>query len=115
MNEKTDMSTDPRTVTDLCNEIDEIGRKANRLIEGVCEQRDDARKRLVEANSMLRTCYAVIQRKGMETNWEPLDKRLLDLLERQRLAINEFHGFTDERYNEGLLGIRRVTGERTSG
>lgn len=49
---------------------------------------------LVEANGMLRTFHHVVAREGFHTNWDGLRKNLGPLLEKQRLHINEFNGYT---------------------
>ncbi len=49
---------------------------------------------LVEANGMLRTFHHVVAREGQHTNWGGLSKNLGTLLEKQRLHINEFNGYT---------------------
>lgn len=60
---------------------------------------DELRRFLVSANSMLRSCYSVVVRKGNETNWQPLlQRRLSELLEKQRVKINQFTGYTNEEY-----------------
>lgn len=38
---------------------------------------------LIEANGILRSLYSVIERKGDSTNWEPLKKRVLEILKDQ--------------------------------
>lgn len=87
------LSEDLVTIESLCAQIDDVGRKANALIDAISGQRNETRKRLVEANSMLRTLYQVIERRGASTNWEELEKRLYELLERQRVFINAFNGY----------------------
>jgi hypothetical protein len=88
------------TVESLRKQVEDVGKKATSLIDSARAQRDEALKRLVEANGMLRSCYQVVERRGVETNWEGLDKRLYDLLERQRIFINAFNGYQDARYHE---------------
>lgn len=43
---------------------------------------------LEEANSLLRSAYAIALRKGEATNWEAFTKKLLDVLIRQSLLLN---------------------------
>lgn len=43
---------------------------------------------LLEANDLLRSCYAVVQRRGAETNWEALEARLIGVLEQHRHFIS---------------------------
>jgi hypothetical protein len=38
---------------------------------------------LIEANGILRSLYSVVSRKGESTNWEPLEKRLSEILKDQ--------------------------------
>ena len=38
------------------------------------------RELLIEANDMLRSCYSVIERRGLSTNWEPLDHKVYEML-----------------------------------
>lgn len=38
---------------------------------------------LIEANGILRSLYSVVQRKGDATNWEPLERRVLEILKDQ--------------------------------
>lgn len=38
---------------------------------------------LIEANGILRSLYSVIERKGDSTNWEPLERRVLEILKNQ--------------------------------
>lgn len=38
---------------------------------------------LIEANGILRSLYSVVQRKGDSTNWEPLERRVLEILKDQ--------------------------------
>lgn len=40
-------------------------------------------KALKEANEMLRSCHSVIERKGVETNWDSLEKKVKDILKKQ--------------------------------
>ena len=40
-------------------------------------------KLLREANDLLRTMNSIVKRKGSETNWESLDKKLADVLLKQ--------------------------------
>jgi len=45
------------------------------------------RELLIEANEMLRSCYAVIERKGEKTNWEPLEKAVHKMLLEQHKVL----------------------------
>lgn len=38
---------------------------------------------LIEANGILRSLYSVVARKGDSTNWEPLEKKLSEILKDQ--------------------------------
>ena len=38
------------------------------------------RELLIEANELLRSCYSVIERRGMNTNWEGIDHKVEELL-----------------------------------
>ena len=69
------------------------GENAHRLYCAILRERDRLREELVEANQMLRSCYSVTERRCAETNWEAFDKRLAELLERQRVRINEWGGY----------------------
>lgn len=43
---------------------------------------------LIAANSLLRTAYAIAQRRGEDTNWEPFTKNVYAALERQLPMVN---------------------------
>ena len=48
----------------------------------------EASKALVEANEVLRSCYQVAARGGVETNWPALKGRILDALKKQNAIIH---------------------------
>ena len=38
------------------------------------------RELLIESNELLRSCYSVIERRGINTNWEGIDHKVEELL-----------------------------------
>lgn len=53
------------------------------------------RKLLIEANLLLRSCYAICKRKGRDTNWEAFTLKVKEILQEQYEVL---HGDKIETY-----------------